>query len=121
MRDEFHADIDALIERLVETAAVCDRMLEQAVHALVTPGSPGADAVIERDNDVDAAFALNRFDNNGGDLFRSDLMAKQNLLKVIYTLYAAGVILQIVWAAMACGIGNMVDIGNQRRKSGPMG
>jgi phosphate transport system protein len=56
MRDEFHTDIEALLDRLVRTAAVCDRMLEAALHALVTPGSPGAREVIARDNDVDAAY-----------------------------------------------------------------
>jgi phosphate transport system protein len=56
MRDEFHADIETLLERLVETAAVCDHMLEAALHALVTPGSFGAQAVVARDNEVDAAY-----------------------------------------------------------------
>lgn len=56
MRDEFHADIDALLHRLVDTAAVCDHMLETALHALVTPGSRGARAVVARDNEVDDAY-----------------------------------------------------------------
>lgn len=56
MRDEFHADIDGLMDRLVETAEVCDSMLEAALTSLVATGSPGADAVIERDNDVDRAY-----------------------------------------------------------------
>ena len=56
MRDAFRADIEVLLDRLVETAAICDHMLEGALHALVTPGSPGAQAVIARDNDVDRAY-----------------------------------------------------------------
>ena len=56
MRDVFHADIEVLIDRLVETAEVCDHMLEGALHALVTPGSPGAQQVIARDNEVDRAY-----------------------------------------------------------------
>jgi phosphate transport system protein len=56
MRDAFHADIEALLDRLVETAALCDHMLEGALHALVTPGSPGAQAIIARENDVDRAY-----------------------------------------------------------------
>jgi phosphate transport system protein len=56
MRDEFHADIQTLVERLVETAAICDHMLEAALHALVTPGSPGAADVVARDNEVDRAY-----------------------------------------------------------------
>lgn len=56
MRDDFHADIDGLMDRLVETAEVCDDMLADALQALVASGSPGADAVIERDNEVDRAY-----------------------------------------------------------------
>lgn len=56
MRHEFHSDIQTLCARLVETAAVCDHMLEAALHALVTPGSVGAQAVIARDNEVDDAY-----------------------------------------------------------------
>jgi phosphate transport system protein len=56
MRDAFHADIQTLLDRLVETAAICDHMLESALHALVTPGSVGAREVIARDNDVDEAY-----------------------------------------------------------------
>jgi phosphate transport system protein len=56
MRDEFHADTEALLHQLVEVAGICDHMLEGAVHALVTPGAAGAPAVIARDNEVDAAY-----------------------------------------------------------------
>ena len=56
MRDEFHAGIQALRQDLAATAATCDAMLETAVHALVTAGAPGADEVIARDNEVDAAY-----------------------------------------------------------------
>lgn len=56
MRDAFQADIDALLEQLVTTAAACDRMLEGALHALITPGSPGAAEIVAQDNDIDRAY-----------------------------------------------------------------
>lgn len=56
MRDAFQADIDELLEQLVATAAHCDRMLEGALHALITPGSPGAAEIVARDNDIDRAY-----------------------------------------------------------------
>lgn len=56
MREGFHTDIDDLLARLVATGAVCDRMLEHALHALIAPGAPGAAGVIASDNEVDAAY-----------------------------------------------------------------
>lgn len=56
MRDTFHSELDELRDRLVETADVCDGMLQEALVALVSPGAPGADAVIERDQVVDRAY-----------------------------------------------------------------
>jgi phosphate transport system protein len=56
MREGFHTEIEELLEQLVATGAVCDRMLEHALHALLVPGAPGAAVVVARDNDVDAAY-----------------------------------------------------------------
>ena len=56
MREAFQADIDSLLDRLRETGETCDRMLEAALHALISPGAPGAAAVVARDNEVDRAY-----------------------------------------------------------------
>lgn len=56
MRRQFHDDIDRLQARLVATASTCDEMLDGAVHALLSPGAPGAAAVIARDAEVDSAY-----------------------------------------------------------------
>lgn len=56
MRRDFHADLDGLVHQLVDTATVCDEMLDGALAALATPGAPDADAVVARDDEVDSAY-----------------------------------------------------------------
>jgi phosphate transport system protein len=56
MRKNFQDDIDRLLEQLQATAAICDEMLEDSLRALAAPGAPGAEIVVERDNEVDAAY-----------------------------------------------------------------
>lgn len=56
MRQGFHANIDRIAARLVDTAAICDDMLEAALRALAAPGAPGAAEVVARDNEVDLAY-----------------------------------------------------------------
>ncbi|MEX2486873.1 MAG: phosphate signaling complex protein PhoU [Nitriliruptoraceae bacterium] len=56
MRQDFHADIDALVDRLVATAALCDDMLTGALDALAAPGAPGSAQVVARDNEIDTAY-----------------------------------------------------------------
>lgn len=56
MRDEFHDGIQAQVDHLADVADICDRMLERALHALVTPGAHGAADVVALDNEVDRSY-----------------------------------------------------------------
>lgn len=57
MRRGFHDDIDQLSARLIENATLCDRMLEQAVTALVHGEQQRAERIAALDGEVDDNFA----------------------------------------------------------------